>query len=45
MGPDENGYIWVGRKYPSRIEGENAVAALRSGIMQSEEKNFGSFGW
>jgi hypothetical protein len=45
MGPDENGYLWVGRKYPSRIEGENAVAALRSGIMQSEEKNFGSFGW
>jgi hypothetical protein len=44
-GPDENGYIWVGRKYPTRIEGENAVAALRSGIMQSEEKNFGSFGW
>ncbi len=45
MGPDENGYIWVGRKFPSRIEGENAVAALRSGIMQAEEKNFGGFGW
>jgi len=44
-GPDENGYIWVGRKYPTRLEAENAAAALRSGIMQSEEKNFGGFGW
>jgi hypothetical protein len=44
-GPDENGYIWVGRKYPSRTEGENAVAALRSGLMKSEEKNFGGYGW
>jgi hypothetical protein len=44
-GPDEKFYVWVGRKYPSRIEAENAVAALRSGIMQSEEKNFGEFGW
>ncbi len=45
MGPDENGYIWVGRKYPTRIEGETAVAALRTGIMQSGERNFGEFGW
>jgi hypothetical protein len=45
MGPDENGFIWIGRKYPSRIEGETAVAALKSRIMQSSEKNFGEFGW
>jgi hypothetical protein len=44
-GPDENGFIWVGRKYTSRIEGETAVAALKTRIMQSDEKNFGEFGW
>ncbi len=45
MGPDENGFIWVGRKYPSRIEGETAVAALKTRIMQSNERNFGEYGW
>jgi hypothetical protein len=44
-GPDENGFIWIGRKYASRIEGETAVAALKSRIMQSSEKNVGEFGW
>jgi len=44
-GPDENGYIWVGKKYANRAEGETAVAALRSGIMQAGERNFGEFGW
>jgi hypothetical protein len=45
MGPDENGFIWVGRKYASRIEGESAVSELKTRIMQSSEKNFGEFGW
>ncbi len=44
-GPDENGFIWIGRKYASRIEGETAVAALKTRIMQSNEKNFGEYGW
>ncbi len=44
-GPDEDGFIWIGRKYPSRIEGESAAAALKTRIMQSNEKNFGEYGW
>jgi hypothetical protein len=44
-GPDEDGFIWVGRKYASRIEGETAAAAMRSRIMQSSEKNVGEYGW
>ena len=44
-GPDENGFIWVGRKYASRIEGEDAAAVLRTRIMQSSEKNVGEYGW
>ena len=45
MGPDENGFIWIGRKYPSRLEGETAVAVLKSRIMQAGEKNFGEYGY
>jgi hypothetical protein len=35
LGPDEEGFIWVGRKYNTRFEGEAVVAALKSRIRDS----------
>ncbi len=35
LGPDDEGFIWVGRKYTSRFEGEAVVAALKARIQES----------